>query len=538
MSISKRLLLLMATSVTALIVVAVLGLMQMQRVYNEANFGNENVVPSILVLSDGQQQFMAMRIRVYRHILNTDPKALAEIDASIDQARKGIEAALTKYEKLISDAEDQRLLDAEKKSFASYQKSLEPILELSRQNKNDEALKKLESAVNDARALQKAFEEHMHFNEKLGVKVASDGAAAIKSATWISIGIALVAILIAGGLTIQIRSSLLARLGEANRLAEGIASGDLSTRNTPARITDDEAGQLMRSMEKMRQDLASTVSAIAASSDQLASSATQLSTTAYQVSQASQNQSSSTSASAAAVEQLTVSIDHVGTSSEEASDQAQQAGALALDSVRNVEAAAQQIGQVADSVGETAQQIQTLSEHVKQIGNITTVIRDVADQTNLLALNAAIEAARAGEQGRGFAVVADEVGKLAERTTLSVQEISTVISTIQSSVGHAVTSMQQNCTQVSDVVHVANAASGSMDGIRSATEMVRDAITGISEAMREQRSASTELSRNVEAIAQMSEENSAAVASVADTARSVVSVSDNLKAAVSRFRFQ
>jgi methyl-accepting chemotaxis protein len=232
-----------------------------------------------------------------------------------------------------------------------------------------------------------------------------------------------------------------------------------------------------------------------------------------------------------------VSIDHVGSSADDASQEARAAGDLAITSGKGVETATMQINRVAESVDETARQIQTLSEHVKQIGNITTVIRDVADQTNLLALNAAIEAARAGEQGRGFAVVADEVRKLAERTTHSVQEISTVISTIQSSVSGAVTSMQANCHLVTEVVQASEAASSSMDGIRNATEMVRDAITGISEAMREQRSASTELSRNVETIAQMSEENSAAVASVASTAAALVGVSDRLKTAVANFRF-
>ena len=536
-TLSKRLLILLATSIISLLLVAGLSLLQMNRVYKAANFSNENVVPSVLLLHEAQKEFMTIRIRVYRHILNTDPKAMADIDATIDEAKKNVDSKLKSYEKLVIDAEDQRLLDEAKKGFVAYQKVLDPVLALSRQNKTEEALKNLESVAKAARELQKALEEHMHFNEKLGLKSADDGAATIKSATWMSLVIALVAILIVGGLSLQIRNSLTTRLREANRLAESIASGDLSSRNAPQSISNDVAGTLIQSMEKMRQDLARTVGAIASSSDELAASAAQLSITAQQVSASTQSQSSSTAASAAAVEQLTVSIDHVGSSADDASEEARAAGDLAITSGKGVETATLQINRVAESVDETAQQIQTLSEHVKQIGNITTVIREVADQTNLLALNAAIEAARAGEQGRGFAVVADEVRKLAERTTLSVQEISTVISTIQSSVSGAVSSMQANCHLVTDVVQASQAASSSMDGIRNATEMVRDAITGISEAMREQRSASTELSRNVETIAQMSEENSAAVASVASTATSLVAVSDRLKTAVASFRF-
>jgi methyl-accepting chemotaxis protein len=394
----------------------------------------------------------------------------------------------------------------------------------------DHAIKGADKPITEAMTqLQRlANEETVHESQE--IKSIVESSALLIAVFCITI------VVIAGGVAFVVTRSITTPLQTAVDVADRVAAGDLTRHGGAGNESDDEIGKLLTSLRKMRDELAQTIQSIVSDARRVTDSATQLSASAQQVAASTESQSQSTASAAAAVEQLTVSIDHVGTNADEASQRAIEAGKIAAAGGSEVNTATRHIGDVAVSVDNTAKDIQALSEQVQRIGSIATVIKEVADQTNLLALNAAIEAARAGEQGRGFAVVADEVRKLAERTTNSVQEITSMIGAIQVGADSAVTSMQKSRSVVTEVVSTAGTAAASMTGICSATDLVRESIGEISSALREQRSASTELSRSVETIAQMSEENSAAVGQVAQTASGLVSVSASLTSSVSRFR--
>ncbi|MBV5337239.1 MAG: hypothetical protein J0653_04540, partial [Deltaproteobacteria bacterium] len=195
-----------------------------------------------------------------------------------------------------------------------------------------------------------------------------------------------------------------------------------------------------------------------------------------------------------------------------------------------------EINNIAESVNSSNEIIHALGEQSTQISGIVNVIKEIADQTNLLALNAAIEAARAGEQGRGFAVVADEVRKLAERTTLSTKEIASMITTVQQDTQSAVSSMGEGREQVESGVQMAAKTGESMSLVQDATHQVINIVEDISTALREQSTASLQIAQNVEKIAQMTEENSAATNEVSRSANQLEQLAVDLKASVGHFR--
>lgn len=347
------------------------------------------------------------------------------------------------------------------------------------------------------------------------------------------VGGLLIVVTASGVIGRNIFSQLGGELSYVTDIAKNIAEGDLTARID---TKQGDNASLLVAIAHMREGLRATVSEIISSAVGVAASAEALSTAARQVVDCTQAQSESTATSAAAIEQFTVSIEHIAENAHHASTNATEAGKLAEEGNQAVEYATTQIMSLGEGVDKTTADIQVLSNEVEKIGNVAVVIKGVADQTNLLALNAAIEAARAGEQGRGFAVVADEVRKLSERTTNAVVEISRMIIAIRNETSASVESMQRNRELASNAVGSSSGATGSMVQISCATDSVVAAIGELSNALNEQRSVATGLARNMEVIAQMAEENSATTDALAATSHEMEALSSKLNMAVSRFR--
>ncbi|MDR0378359.1 MAG: methyl-accepting chemotaxis protein [Candidatus Accumulibacter sp.] len=283
--------------------------------------------------------------------------------------------------------------------------------------------------------------------------------------------------------------------------------------------SNDEMGQLARSFNALIGRLHGTLSTVSNSADSVLSTASSLATAASHVAESSSKQASATSATAAAVEEMTVSINTVSGSAEEAQSLAQMAGENSTQGGRIIQEAVSEMSEIATTVSDASRVIHDLGEESREISNIVQVIREVADQTNLLALNAAIEAARAGEQGRGFAVVADEVRKLAERTAQSTGDIGAMIEKIQTSANNAVAEMGKVVQQVDSGRALAESAGERMASIQEDSAKVSAAVTEISSNLKEQSKASQDIALNVENIARMTDENNVAADKVSSEAR-------------------
>lgn len=338
----------------------------------------------------------------------------------------------------------------------------------------------------------------------------------------------LIFLMIAGRL-----KGLSSMVGEVSKLGEGdlrvsVAAADANSRNEVERL-----GYVFNEMAGRMRGLVGEISATA---ERVNVAAQDMKEVANSAMQSAEQQSQSASGIAASVEEMSVSITHVADGARETQRVSEEAESASAEGRQAVDGTVVELERVSQEILQSAQLIQSLGERSKQVSNVVNVIREIADQTNLLALNAAIEAARAGEAGRGFAVVADEVRKLAERTAHSTQEISSTILAIQSETDSAVEHMQLVTTQMSGGVEKAREAGEVLARIDECSQRAAQNVQNIAESTREQSSASQEIARLVERIAQMAESNSATASSNREQAENLGRMSTELQTTLSRFR--
>jgi methyl-accepting chemotaxis protein len=321
---------------------------------------------------------------------------------------------------------------------------------------------------------------------------------------------------------------------DSSEVLTKLAQGDLTVRMNGSykgdhQIIKDSINKLGDSLDKVIIDISETVHATA-------SAAGQISTSSEEMAFGAQEQSCQTKEVAGAIGKMTRTIIETTRNSSIAAQAAKESGLTAIEGGKVVEQAIEGMNRIAEVVHKSAMTVQELGKSSDQIGEIVQVIDDIADQTNLLALNAAIEAARAGEQGRGFAVVADEVRKLAERTTKATKEIAGMIKQIQKDTEGAVESMSKGTEEVEKGKALADKASESLKEIIGGAEKVVDVITQVAAASKEQSATSEQISKNIEMINNVTQESAAGISQIAKASEDLNRLTVNLQELISRFK--
>jgi methyl-accepting chemotaxis protein len=326
------------------------------------------------------------------------------------------------------------------------------------------------------------------------------------------------------------------RLNKINSTLKLVANGDFSLQLNV--IRDDEVGSVVRAVNKMISDINRALSSIFGGIEQLASTSSELSTTADIVAEGAKMQSAQSEAAVSAVEEINATVSEVAHTASNVATNSSEAQETVLRGHSIVEDTKEMMGKIADAVDKAAKTVHELGDASGKIGNVIKVINDIADQTNLLALNAAIEAARAGEAGRGFAVVADEVRKLAERTMHATNEIVTTIGSLQKNTGRAVEEMENGVSQVSDGLERADEANNALSDIKKKFEYIAQDIHQIANAAGEQSKAVNLVTENIENISKIIKENASASEQTADAVEQLSKLAVELKASVEQFHLK
>ncbi len=317
-----------------------------------------------------------------------------------------------------------------------------------------------------------------------------------------------------------------------------LADGDVNLRDTLKEDRNDEIGDMSRSINRVLTFLNELIMKVRDQASDLTRVAEEVSATSSETANAMDEQNKQVIQVSAAIEQMSASVTEMARQSAGASGDAQQSGDAANEGGKIVAETIEGMDSIREAVSATATAVANLGKRGEEIGQIIDVINDIADQTNLLALNAAIEAARAGEHGRGFAVVADEVRKLADRTTKATEEVAESIKAIQKETGEAVERMNTGTTQVETGIERASTAGQSLDRIVASAQDVAGKIQSIAAAAEEQSAASEQVSRSVEAVAGVTRQTNEGAQQMAQAAAQLTSSAETLSELMSRFKLE
>jgi len=453
----------------------------------------------------------------------------------IEDARGRYREALKKLEDAEKSETGLKLLENMKSAIAPAAQANNRIMELALAQRQDEATALLlKEAIPLMQKLQEAFAAQVKFQEESVAATYNKSMTVYARTKWTQLSVGALAVILGLLAALYLSRNFTTRIVRVANAMSRIADGDLSQQLKI--YANDEIGELGRSINRMQSSVGEMITSIANTTSQLGASADVLCTVSEMSVANAQEIASQASTIATASEEMAATSNEISQNCCTAAESSRQGSALATEGASVVQVTVTGMNRIAERVKETAATLEGLGSRSDQIGEIVGTIEDIADQTNLLALNAAIEAARAGEQGRGFAVVADEVRALAERTTKATKEIAQMIKAIQNETKGAVSSMEEGVNEVERGTIDAGKSGTALEQILNQINAVSMEINQIATTSEEQTATTVEITNNIQQITEVAQMNASCSNDAAGAARELVAHAEDLKSLVSRFK--
>ncbi|AZE81877.1 Methyl-accepting chemotaxis sensor/transducer protein [Pseudomonas orientalis] len=518
-----------------MLLLGVFALNQMSKIRAATEDITLSSVPSIRALDEFTQLTLRLRVLSYRLLTNREPDVQQKTLEAFDVRNQQIRTAQGVYEKLIESSEERSTYNEYVRLLAQYHQIEERMKSLSRANQVEElrALLNTELLTNSEQ-VNAVLNRLLEINNAMALDTNQQAEDQYHLAFNMVIGLLVIATALTLLFAWLLTRSITVPISQALEAAEEVAEGNLTR---PIKVDgNDEAGRLLAAMAKMQDKLRDTLQRIAGSATQLASAAEELNAVTDESARGLTQQNNEIEQAATAVNEMTSAVEEVARNAVSTSEASRNATTSAGDGRDLVQETVSAIERMSGDVQATATLIGELANESRDIGKVLDVIRGLADQTNLLALNAAIEAARAGEAGRGFAVVADEVRALAHRTQQSTSEIERMIGSIQAGTEHAVDSMRNSTERAESTLNIAKGAGLSLDTINTAIVEINERNLVIASAAEEQAQVAREVDRNLVNIRDLSVQSATGASQTSAASNELSRLAVDLNGMVGRFR--